>query len=486
MLEKYKLAFEVSPMPLLLVSAAGTIILTNRALDELFEYRPGELIGRPVDILVPEAVRAQHPDLRRAYLRVPTKRAMGQGRDLSGVTRSGGTISLELGLDPVVVGGETWALVAAVDIRQRKALEKRLRLALDASASAMILVDVDGRITFVNRASLELFGYAEDDLLGQPIECLVPEEVRPVHPVYRGSFLGVNKARPMGLGATLYARHRSGRRIPVEIALTPVDSPEGRIVVSTVIDLTERHQADEAIALKAAELAAVNTELSHFAYSASHDLKAPLSTLAGLLNLCIEDIDTGDVDEARSTLATAVEIVARNATKVENILRIARAGRGGSAAEDFRLGPAVMAIWQDLASGKDHAPRLDLDLGDDDRLTGERQTLSIILENLISNAIRYADAAKPDPWVRVRLRRDGPKLTLSVADNGLGIASESLPRVFQMFQRIDMRSQDGLGLNLVRKHVERLGGSIDVASTAGVGTEFSLVLPLGAPIATET
>ena len=329
MLEKYRLAFEVSPMPLLLASDDGTIRLTNRALDELFEYDRGELIGKSVDILVPEEIRGRHPGLRDAYLRVPVKRAMGSGRDLSGVTKYGATIALELGLDPVrLESGETWALVAAVDIRQRKALEERLRLTLDAAASAMIMVGAKGRITYANRSALALFGYDEDELVGREVECLVPEAVQPAHPVFRASFLGQKKARPMGRDAELFARHKSGRLIPVEIGLTPVEAPEGLLVVGTVIDLTERRAAERAIAAKAAELAGVNAELSQFAYSASHDLKAPLATLAGLLSLCIEDLDAGLLDELRDCLVEAVEVAERNARKVETILRIARAGRG--------------------------------------------------------------------------------------------------------------------------------------------------------------
>jgi PAS domain S-box-containing protein len=423
MLEKYRLAFEVSPMPLLLVSGDGIIRLTNRGLDDLFEYAPGELIGQRVEQLVPEPMRAAHPALRRAYMRVPTKRAMGQGRDLSGLTRSGDIIALELGLDPVRIGDETWALVAAVDIRHRRALDEKLRLALDASASAMLMVDVDGRITLVNRAALQMFGYDAEDLLGQPVEMLVPDAVRQVHPVYRASFLGANEARQMAADGDPFARHRSGRGFPVDVSLTPVRTPEGTLVVATIIDLTERRRTQREMAANAAELAAANVELSHFAYSASHDLKAPLATVAGLLNLCIEDIDAGDLDEARKTLHDAMDIVVRNAAKVENILRIARAGRATVVAETFALRAVVCAIWKDLTATARTLPRLDLDLGPDDRIFSEAETLTVILENLISNAIRYADETKPDPWVQVRLRRSAQGITLTVADNGLGIAA---------------------------------------------------------------
>lgn len=478
-IEQYKLAFDVSPMPLLLASADGVIRLTNRGLDDLFEYGRGELVGQPVEVLVPDSVRAHHPELRHAYLRVPTKRSMGRGRDLTGVTKSGASIVLELGLDPVKVGDETWALVSALDIRARKAHDERMRIALDAAASAMVMVDEEGSIRFVNRATLSLFGYAEEELIGRTIECLVPESTRRAHTVYRGSFLGVNKARPMGLGASLYARHKSGRSIPVEIALTPVQTPDGRMVVATVIDLTAQLEAEQALTRKAEELAAMNTELSHFAYSASHDLKAPLSTVAGLLTLCIDDLAEGRGDEVTTNLETAIDIVHRSSTKIESILTVARAGRDPLAPESFPIAPEIEAIWTDLTHRVARAPRLetDLEVGPDGLVTVERKTLNIIVENLASNAIRYADAAKPERWVRIAVRQDADGLRLVMTDNGIGIPAEGLPLVFQMFKRIDDRSQDGLGLTLVRKHIERLGGSIAVTSTQGTGTEFTVHLP---------
>lgn len=476
-LDKYRLAFDVSPMPLLLVSADGVIRLTNAGLDELFGYPVGALIGQPVEVLVPEDVRAIHPDLRGAYMRVPTKRGMGRGRDLTGVTRTGGRIALELGLDPVEIDGATWAMVAAVDIRARKAQDERLRLTLDASASAMITVDGEGRIIAVNRATCLLFGYEPDELVGQTIEMLVPDDQRRVHPVYRASFHGQNRARPMGLGGKLYCRHRSGRAIPVEIALNPVSSPDGWVVVATVIDLTERDAHEREITEKADALAEMNTELSHFAYSASHDLKAPLATVAGLLDLCLEDLSAGNGAEARENIAAAVETVQRAARKVEAILSIARAGRSPLAPETFAVEQDMRAIWADLTAGTGDVPRLDFDLDGAGMVTAERQTLGVILENLASNAIRYADPAKPDRWVRLRARSDADGLKLSFADNGLGIPAAAQPFVFQMFKRLDDRSQDGLGLSLVQKHVERMGGCIDLTSDVGVGTEFTVTLP---------
>ncbi|MGQ7842859.1 PAS domain-containing sensor histidine kinase [Granulosicoccus sp. 3-233] len=475
---QYEFAFEVSPVPMLLVSEAGDILLTNQLMSELFEYEHGELIGKKVEILVPEAIRQHHPGLRGAYFTYPVKRNMGQGRDLNGVTRTGKTIPLELGLDTVMVDGSLCALVVALDIRQRKLHEQRMNLAMDAAASAMIMVNDEGRIVFVNKAALQLFGHDESQLLNSPIEQLVPDDIKQAHPVYRNGFMRASKPRPMAKERTLFALHRTGRKIPVEIALTPVDTHDGKMVVSTIIDLSERVDAENAMAEKHRELASLNEELMQFAYSASHDLKAPLTTITGLLELCLEDLEEGDLDSVREVLNRTLMIGMRSAEKVEGVLEIARVERSPISAEQIDLESMVNDIWEDLTGNRDVSARLVVSINHDNTVFLEKNTLHVILENLLSNAVRYVDQDKSQHIIEVSSQATDESIIIDVLDNGIGIPTDSQSKVFELFSRIDERSDHGLGLALVKKHVDRLQGSISVDSTPGVKTTFSVSLPL--------
>lgn len=475
-----ELAFKICPMPMLLVDGGGKIVLSSEDFDQMFEYETGELIGQSVDRLVPDSVRDAHPQLRQAYLRKPAKRDMGRGRDMSGVTKSGRVFPLELGLNPITMEGEQFAIVAAIDISQRKAMEARIRAILNASASAIVLSDDSGKIVFVNTVALRLFGYSSEELLGQSVECLVPERARVAHPVYRRSYMEKQDVRPMGLGNRLYAQTSDGSEVPVEIALTPVETQEGKLVMCTIIDLTERVSAEQEMEAKALELEQLNIDLSSFANSASHDLKAPLSSISGLLRICIEDLEEGEVEEVAANLAEAAEISRRGAQKVENVLQIARAGQQKLDRVAIDLESKVRAIWRDLTASLKHPPELELDLNHGKTLVMEKPTLTTILDNLLSNAIRYGDATKDRHVVRVTSRNVNSDFELVVADNGLGITEENLKRVFEMFERLDERSGDGLGLALVRRQVERLNGSITVESTKGEGAEFRIFIPIQA------
>lgn len=477
-IEKFRLAFEVSPIPMLLVNGAGEIALANDPLCALFEYESDELIGTRVEALVPETIRAHHPELRSAYGKTPVKRSMGTGRDLYGVTKSGQPIPLELGLEPVMNGEDVWALVVAIDIRQRKRQEERMKKALDASASAMVMINDAGRIVFLNKAALTLFDYSEKDLLGHSLDILIPEEFKRAHNVYLKSYMSDTKTRAMGQGQMLYARRRDGHSIPVEIALTPVEVNDETLVMSTIIDLTERLTAKASLEQKNEELVTLNAELSQFAYSASHDLKAPLLSISGLLDLCIEDIEDGEVEGVLNNLQDAQSISARSAQKVEAVLQIARAGRERLPKEPVHIKPMMETVWLDV-SGRSKAAELKLDLQHQDPVMLERATFAVIIENLLSNAYRYRDETKASSYVMVKTEDVGGNLRITISDNGIGIPEKNQPRVFDMFKRLDNRSESGLGLALVKKQVDRLCGTVTLSSAEGEGTDFFLTIPRG-------
>jgi signal transduction histidine kinase len=201
-----------------------------------------------------------------------------------------------------------------------------------------------------------------------------------------------------------------------------------------------------------------------------------LSTIAGILKLCIEDLGDENLEEVRLNLIKAVEISARSAQKVEGVLRIARAGRDKIPVTTVLLEPVIQEIWLDLTGGVSDV-ELQLELNHTDPIGTELPTLKVIVENILSNSLRYMDDKKPDHFVRIISEDDEGGLKISISDNGIGIPEKSVPKIFQMFKRLDDRSGDGLGLALVQKQVDRLGGTITLESTGAKGTTFCFTLP---------
>lgn len=478
-------AIQASPTPLLLVDAEGRIVAVNRRASDLFGYAIGELVGAHIEVLIPESVRPYHAELRSAFMELPTSRSMGRGRDLFGVTRGGTPIPIEIGLDPVERNGRVWVLVSVLDIAERVNAERRIRMALDAVSNGVVMVDARGTIVLANAQTSEIFGYPREALIGRPVEMLVPERYRRRHRVFRTSYANVKQARRMGDGQELYGLRADGREIPVEIALTPIESPDGVLIMSTIMDLTERRRHELDTEARNRQLSVLNAELTQFAYSASHDLKAPLNSIDGLLGCAIEDLDDGDVNEVRHNLVRARTLASRLTHRIEDMLAIAGAVDRPEISEPIDLAALVHETWEAMPiSGREPSPVLEVTLRHTTPLITTRAMLASILENLISNALKFTDPAQPLCRVQVASRSVDGWCEIAVGDNGIGIPVDHHGEVFDMFKRFspDHPEGSGLGLALVRKYVEVLGGEIGFVSSPE-GTTFTFRLPVraGAP-----
>ena len=201
--QRLRLIVDAAPTGMLMVNRNGEIVLVNSQIEQLFRYKREELLGKPIEVLVPKASRERHPGYRDSFFAEPKTRAMGIGRDLFGLRKDGSQVPVEIGLNPLTTEGETFVLASVVDITERKRSEERLRLVVEAAPSGMIMVDESGKIILVNSQVERLFGYDREELLGQSIEMLVPATLRDKHPEHRDSFFADPKARAMGTGRDL-------------------------------------------------------------------------------------------------------------------------------------------------------------------------------------------------------------------------------------------------------------------------------------------
>ena len=252
--ERFQHAVESAPNAMLMVSRGGRIEMANLQAEWVFGYSRDELLGRPIEMLIPAHLREHHREDRMSYFAHPRPRPMGAGRDLYALTKDGVEFPVEIGLNPIETDEGTMVLAAIVDLTDRKQREKallqseeRFRRAVEAAPYALVMVGRRGRIEMVNLQAEQLFGYAREELLGQSIEMLVPERFRSQHPALRGSFFADPRPRPMGAGRDLYGLRKDGSEFPVEIGLNPVETEEGPLVLASIIDITIRKQKEDQI-----------------------------------------------------------------------------------------------------------------------------------------------------------------------------------------------------------------------------------------------
>ncbi len=236
---------EHAPDAIVIVDAHGRIELVNVQTEQLFGHPRGELVGQPIELLVPERYRAAHPDHRRGYAIQPRPRPMGAGHDeLFGLHRDGREFPVEISLSPLDTDGEVSFAATIRDVTDRNQAEAKFRGLLEAAPDAIVGVDSTGRIVLVNAQTEALFGYPREELVGQLVEILVPDALRATHPMRREGYFQEPRTRTMGQGLDLVARRRDGSEFPVEISLSSIDTAEGLLVSAAIRDVTERKRAE--------------------------------------------------------------------------------------------------------------------------------------------------------------------------------------------------------------------------------------------------
>jgi len=355
--------------------------------------------------------------------------------------------------------------------------EETYRRIVESAPNAFVMVDTDGAIVFVNARAESLFGYERHELIGRPVEILVPERFRAAHPSSRRAFARDPSTRAMGAGRDLYGVRKDGREIPVEIGLNPIRTDRGAFVLGSIVDITERKRLDARLREAAADLARSNTDLEQFAYVASHDLQEPLRMVSSFLELLASKYQ-GRLDaDADRYIGYAVDGAKRMHAMIGDLLAFSRAGRTDGANVSVSCDAALAAALANLS-------KVVTDTGAEifaeplPHVRGSAPQLTQVFQNLIENSLKYRSEAPPR--IRVSAERGAETHRLTIRDNGIGIDPRFSERIFRVFQRLHDRSKyagTGIGLAVVKRIVERHGGEIRVESEVGKGAAFHVTLP---------
>lgn len=464
--DQFRLALEAAPTGMLMMNEAGTIVLVNAQIEALFGYRREELLGQCLEMLVPLRYRANHPHLRTMFFGDPKTRVMGAGRELYGLRKDGTEVPIAIGLNPLQTSEGHFVLSSIADISERKRADEQFRLALEAAPTGMLMMSETGAIVLVNKQIEALFGYRREELLGQGIEMLVPERYRDDHPHLRTMFFGDPKTRAMGAGRELYGLRKDGTEVPIEIGLNPLQTSEGRFVLSSIADITERKRAQEGLHALNAELelrvSARTAELKEresLLQEIHHRVKNNLQVVSSLINMQIRGLEDASSQAALRQCQSRVMTMAQIHEMLYQSANYARVPFA-KYAED--LTTRILS-----ASGTSPGNvTLHFDLDEVSLPVAQAIPCGLILNELVTNSLKHAFPNGAHGTIRVALRLAGDKLvTLSVADDGTGISPE-----------LDLATLTSLGVQLVITLVEQLEGHFEVIRLPG--STFNISFPL--------
>jgi len=356
-----------------------------------------------------------------------------------------------------------------------------LRLLVEAVADyAIYTLDVDGRVTSWNKGAERINGYQRDEILGKHFSVFYTEQdVARNHPAHELEIA----AREGRFEEEGWRVRKDGSLLWASVVITSLHNAQGKLTGYGKVtrDLTERRQAQEQLESAYQELARSNAELERFAAAAAHDLAEPLATVAGFADLLVSVYAEPLPSEARQYLDEIMSASKRMRHLIDHLLTYARAGAPPRRREQVALPHVVQHVLTSLTTNiRRRAARIQVALPQDARVLADPDGVELVLQNMVSNALKFGNPARPEVEVAGE-RRDGG-WEVSVRDNGIGITPAQQDLVFDAFHQVHPREQyqgTGLGLTICQRIVESNGGRIGVESELGKGSRFWFTLPAG-------
>lgn len=469
-------------------SLDGLVTSWNGAAERIFGYSAREMIDQSILRIIPPE---RHEEEGRILQRLRRGERV-EHYETERLTKSGRTIQVSLTSSPIrdQQGNIVGASKIARDITVQKAAARASQLLaaiVDSSDDAIASKRLDGTVTSWNKGAERLFGYTAEEMIGQPITRLFPEDRLNEEPQIIKRIASGERVEHF----ETIRKRKDGSLIDVSLTISPVKDSQGRIIGASKIarNITAQKQLEKALEAARDELEArvkertaslqeTTEQLETFCYTVAHDLRSPLRAQQAYANALIEDysarLDADGVQYAQRILRNAERLD----TLVNDLLSYSRLSRGELKFENASLERIVADVTKHLADDIAKSGAV-INVGPLHSVVAYAPTLNLIVTNLISNALKFVKPGQA-PIVNVRSEASDGAVKLWVEDNGIGIHPDGLNKIFGVFQRlhpVDKYPGTGIGLAIVQKGAERMGGSAGAESKLGEGSRFWVKLP---------
>ena len=473
----------------------------NPGAERLYGYTSAEVTGRHIDILIPAGDREREAAVVAAVARGDRVDQYETRR----LHKDGTTVEVSLTLSPIADRTGTIVGVATVarDVTERQRSDARLRGLMEAAPDAMVCVDREGRIALVNAQTERLFGYGRDELVGQPVEILIPDQVRDLHPTHRAGYVADPQPRPMGADMQLAGRRRDGSTFPAEVSLAAMGGGEALLVTAVVRDVTERLEI-------AAERERLRTQaerdnlerhlhqsqrlesLGQLAGGVAHDFNNLLGVISNYAAFAAEEVNRQLPGERGQAVCGDIGQIQQAAERAAGLTHqlLAFARQEMIQPRVLNLNDVVQKVEQLLIRTLGEHIELITDLAEDlHKVLADPGQIEQVLINLAVNArdamprggklsIHTANTSIEETAAQAELP-PGWYVAVKVSDTGTGIPKDVIDRVFEPFFTTKPKGEGtGLGLATVYGIITQAGGHVRIYSEPGIGTVLTALLPI--------
>jgi len=488
----FRLLSEAISEGVIIANSNQELVASNGSANEMFGYEEGELIGKPLETLIPKQYHSNHGQHFKGYAHHPVKRQMGKGFDLYGAKKCGDSFPVEIGLNPLTIGGNSYVMALIIDITERKKTEQELQQwakIFNESLNEIFIFDSDTlKFVNVNYGAQKNIGYTLDEL-----KHLTPFDIKPdfSEEEFRDFIKPLLNNSVKKLEFETIHKRKDDTTYPVEVHLQKSSIGDKRLMVAIILDITERKeytmnlentvekrtaQLKEAL-LKEKELNELKTK---FLSLVSHEFKTPLSGIlssAGLLEKYSQTEQQDKREKHIKTIKSKVKYLDNILTDFLSVERL-ESGKVNYKFSDFPLSKVINEVVYDANMMLKQGQKINYPSNIDSiNLNFDEKILELILTNIIGNAIKYSPE---ESTIDIAATID-EGLTITIKDEGIGIPISEQKHIFNRYFRAGnalLTQGTGIGLNIVKSHLEGLGGSIKFKSEENKGSTFTIKIPI--------
>ncbi|GAB5538891.1 MAG: hypothetical protein Salg2KO_09940 [Salibacteraceae bacterium] len=493
----YELIFDTGTEGLIVAGRDGKVRIANERACEIFGYSHEELIELNVDDLLPKHMRAKHTAHREGYAKSPHKRPMGKGYDLIGVKKDGSSVPIEISLNYHGEGEELVVMALIMDVTERKEqeaqikmlnknlenrVEKRTRelkesqqlhksIARNFPNGTINVFDKDLKYILAEGQEMYKLGITGEKLVGKSYINQLPEELRETMEKRLNAVLS-------GEDQSFEIKHGEEHYLINAVGLLDDSGIINRVLMVEQNISTQKH-AEDKVKLALDKERQLNELKSRFVSMASHEFRTPLSTVLSSLAL-IEKYDEAGVSDKKPKHYQRIRGSVRHLTSILNdflSLEKVETGKVSINYSEVSMVQLISELSDQLQETAKSGQKIEVSQSGEDVITIDQNVLRVIVTNLLSNAIKYS-GPNQRIWLRCDVESDVVKI--EVEDEGIGIPEEDQKNMFERFFRAKNALNlegTGLGLNIVKRYLDMLGGTIELRSTIDKGSTFFITIP---------